>query len=160
MRRERQLDPDNPDHRGLSDALKRISERSISSIGKRRHRLWLSQQTARLWFVRKVESGMSLQIHRIMEHAANLYGRGSTGPVEDQMPRAGDASLLPGAPQMVAAYTLAELRPRRSPWPKRGRGEIPQRGRNQPFVALSRAFAVALLCPCKHVDDVRLRQGG
>ncbi len=117
-------------------------------------------RAAHLWFVRKVESSVSLQVHRIMEHAAKLHGRGSTGPVKDQMPRPGDTSLLAGAPQMAAAYTLAEFRPRHRAEQKGGGGEIPQRERKQVFIALSRAFAVALLCPSKPVDDVRLRQGG
>lgn len=41
---------------------------------------------------------MSLQLHRIMEQAANLHGRDPTDPVEDQMSWAGDTSLFPGAP--------------------------------------------------------------
>lgn len=90
---------------------------------------------------------MSLQLHRIVEHAANLHDRGSTDPVEDQMPRPGDTSLLPDAPQVVAAYSLAEFRPGRTAEPKRVRDEIPQRGRKQLSVALSRSIAMALLCP-------------
>jgi hypothetical protein len=102
----------------------------------------------------------ALQLHRVVQDTADLDDRALGYPVDNQMPRSRDLQALPAVPQMVAADTMAELRPGSGPEPERLGAKVAQCIREQLLVARLCLIAKTLRRPCKHVHDVRLRQGG
>ena len=52
---------------------------------------------------------MALQLHRVVQHAADLHDWAVGDPVQNQMSGSDNAGLLPAVAQMIGSYLDPEL---------------------------------------------------